>query len=89
MKNLTVGIGSVVVDGVPAGPRNGAAIGRSIERALGSQIREGALAGMTPRDLTAIRIGDLRLPANPTDAQIGEAVAAAIERALRERRHAF
>jgi hypothetical protein len=83
MKNVSIDIGTVSVDGVPAGPRNGAAIGRSIEHELGRQLGEGALAGTSPRDLSTIRIGDLRLPANPTDTQIGEAVAAALQRALR------
>jgi hypothetical protein len=87
MKNVSIAIGTVAVDGVPAGPRSGAAIGRSIERELGRQLQE--FQGGSPRDLSTIRIGDLRLPANPTDAQIGEAVAAALERALRERPHAL
>lgn len=86
MKNASIDIGSMVVDGVPAGPRNGAAIGRSIEREIGRQLREGSLSGMAPRDLSALRIGDLRLPPNPTDAQIGEAVAAALAKALGRRR---
>ena len=85
MKNISIDIGAVSVDGVPAGPRNGAAIGRSIERELGRQLGEGALAGMSPRGLSTIRIGDLRLPANPTDAQIGEAVAAALSKTLGRR----
>lgn len=86
MKNVSIGIGSMVVDGVPAGPRNGAAIGRSIEREIGRQLQEGSLGGMAPRDLSTLRIGGLRLPPNPTDAQIGEAVAAALAKALGRRR---
>lgn len=80
MKNLSVDIGTVSVEGVPAGSRNGTAIGRSIERELGRQLRD--LPGAAPRDLSSITIRALRLPANPTDAQIGEAVAVAIQRAL-------
>lgn len=82
MKNLSVDIGAVSVAGVPAGSRNGAAIGRSIERELGRQLRD---VGGAPRDLAAITIRDLRLPANPTDAQIGEAVAAALSEILGRR----
>jgi hypothetical protein len=85
MKNLSVDIGSVVVDGVPAGQRSGAAVGSSIERELGRQLR--GFQGASPRDLATLRIGDLRLlPANPTDAQIGEAVAAALSKILGNRR---
>ena len=83
MKNLSLGIGAVSVDGVPAGPRSGAAIGSSIERELGRQLRD--LPGGPPRDLASITIRDLRLPANPTDTQIGEAVAAALSKALGRR----
>ncbi|MEA2560671.1 MAG: hypothetical protein QOH06_2175 [Acidobacteriota bacterium] len=80
MKNLAVDIGTVSVEGVPADSRNGAAIGRSIERELGRQLRD--FQGGPPHDLSSITIRDLRLPAHPTDAQIGEAVAAALQRAL-------
>lgn len=85
MKNLSVDIGSLAVNGLPGGARNGEAVGRGIERALGRLLETGELA-MSPRDVTRISLPDLRLPANATDAQIAEAVAAALHRVLSERR---
>jgi hypothetical protein len=82
-RNLSIGIDHVAVSGLPAGARSGQEIGRGIERALGGLLESGGLpAGATPRDLARISLPALRLPANPTDAQIAAAVAAALHRAL-------
>lgn len=59
MKNISVDIGTVSVEG---SPRDGAAIGKSIEREVGRQLRD--VQG---------------------NAQIGEAVAAAVLKALGKR----
>ena len=86
MKNLSIEIGTVAVDGLPAGGRNGEAVGRGIGRALGRLIESRGLpAGAGPRDVRSVSLPDLRLPANATDAQIAEAVAAALDRAIGKR----
>lgn len=81
MKNLSIGIDHLSVSGLPAGARDGAAIGRGIEQALGRLLESGALPAGA-RDLSRISLPSLRLPANATDAQIAEAVAAALHRAI-------
>ena len=83
MKNLSVDIGSVSVSGLPGGARNGEAVGRGIERALGGLIEtRGLPAGLSAREVRSVSLPDLRLPANATDAQIAEAVAAALDQAI-------
>lgn len=84
MKNLSIDIGCVAVSGLPGGARSGEAVGRGIERALG-RLLETREPAMSPRDAARISLPDLRLPANATDAQIAEAVAAALHRALGRR----
>lgn len=81
MKNLSIEIGSVAVDGPSGGARNGEALGRGIELALGRLLETRGLT-TSPRDVARISLPDLRLPANATDAQITEAVAAALHRML-------
>lgn len=86
MKNLSIDIGSVSVDGLAGGARSGEAVGRGIERALGRLVESrglpGGLGPLGPRDVRSLSLPDLRLPANATDAQIAEAVAAALGRVL-------
>jgi hypothetical protein len=82
MKDISIGIDHLAVSGLPAGPRNGAAIGRGIESALGRILTERGLPGLTARDAPAISIPDLGLPPGATDRQIAEAVAAAVHRGL-------
>jgi hypothetical protein len=82
MKNVSVSIGHVSVSGLPAGPRNGPALGRGIESALGRILTERGLSGVAARDVAAISIPDLRLSSGASDAQIAEAVAAAVHRVL-------
>jgi len=87
MKNLSIDIGSVSVSGLPAGARNGEAVGRGIERALGRLLESRGLpTGLSARDVRSVSLPDLRLPANATDAQIAEAVAAALDQSLAGRR---
>jgi hypothetical protein len=81
MKNLSIGIDHLAVSGLPEGSRSGEAIGRGIERALGRLMAGGALPAGS-RDLSRISLPALRLPKNPTDAQIADAVAAALHRCL-------
>lgn len=86
MKNLSIDIGSVSVSGLPGGARNGEAVGRGIERALGSLLEARGLQGAPgARDVRSISLPDLRLPANATDAQIAQAVAAALDQAIGKR----
>jgi hypothetical protein len=82
MKNVSVGIDHLAVSGLPAGPRNGAELGRGIESALGRILTERGLPGVAARDVASISIPDLRLPAGASDGQIAEAVAAAVHRVL-------
>lgn len=83
MKNLSIDIGSVSVSGLPAGARNREAVGRGIERALGSLLEaRGLPANLNAREVRSVSLPDLRLPANATDAQIAGAVAAALDRAI-------
>lgn len=83
MKNLSIEIGSVAVDGLSGGSRNGEALGRGIEGALGRILESRGLSEkLSPRDVARISLPDLRLPANATDAQIAEAVATALHRML-------
>ncbi|MFY9820635.1 MAG: hypothetical protein WAM82_04585 [Thermoanaerobaculia bacterium] len=86
MKNVSIGIDHVAVSGLPAGPRNSAAIGRGIESALGRILTERGLTGVAARDVAAISIPDLRLPPGATDRQIAEAVAATVHRTLNGKR---
>ena len=87
MKNLSIEIGSVAVDGLSGGASNGEAVGRGIERALGRILESRGLSeGLSPRDVARISLPDLRLPANATDGQIAEAVAAALHRMLARRK---
>jgi hypothetical protein len=87
MKNLSIEIGSVAVDGLAGGVRNGEAMGRGIERALGRILEsQGLPQGLSPRDVARISLPNLRLPANATDGQIAEAVAATLHRMLGGRR---
>jgi hypothetical protein len=83
MKNVSIGIDHVAVSGLPTGQRNGAAIGRGIESALGRILAERGLPGLAARDVPSISIPDLRLPPGANDRQIAEAVAAALYRGLR------
>lgn len=83
MKNVAIDIGSVAVDGLAAAPRSGEAIGRGIERALGRLLAERGLpADLGPRDAASLVLPDLRLPADASDGEIAEAVAAALHRGL-------
>ena len=81
-RNLSIGIDHVAVSGLPAGARSGQEIGRGIERALSGLLESGGLPAGAPGDRARISLPSLRLSANPTDAQIAEAVAAALHRAL-------
>jgi hypothetical protein len=81
MRNVSIDIGSVVVSGLAGGDRNGEAIGRGVEGALGRLLGNRELA-VGPRDVARMSLPYLRLPANATDAQIAEGVAAALHRML-------
>lgn len=80
MKTLSVDIGSVAVDGLTGGARSSESVSRGLERALGRILEiRGLPEGLNSRDVARISPPDLRLPANATDAQIAEAVAAALD----------
>jgi hypothetical protein len=86
MKNVSIEIGTVAVDGIPGGARDGAAMGRGIEGALGRLLQERRLSeGWRDREAAKISLSGLRLPAHATDAQIAEAVAAALYESLGKR----
>lgn len=85
MKNLSIDIGTVAVSGLSPGRRNGEAVGRGIESALGRLLAQRGTSGLAARDAASLSLPDLRLPPNATDAQIAEAVAAALDRAIRVR----
>jgi hypothetical protein len=85
MKNVAIGIDHVAVSGLPAGARDGAAIGRGIESALGRILTERGLLGLAARDVPEIALRDLHLPPGASDRQIAEAVAAAVHCSLGQR----
>lgn len=80
---LGIAIDRVTVSGLAAAPRSGAAVGRSVEHALGRLLAAGGLPAALPAgDLPAISLRGLRVPAGASDAEIAEHVAAAIHQAL-------
>jgi hypothetical protein len=81
MKNVAIDVGTVAVSGVPAGARNGEAVGRGIESALGRLLAHHT--SFAPRDAASLSLPNLQLPHNATDAEIAEAVAAALDRSIR------
>ncbi|HVT16397.1 MAG TPA: hypothetical protein VHQ90_09500 [Thermoanaerobaculia bacterium] len=80
--NLSIAIDHVAVSGLTAAPRSRAAIGRGVEQAVGRLLAESSLSGLATGAVPEISLRDFRLPPAPTDAQIAEAVAAALHRAL-------
>jgi len=87
VQTVSIGIDHVAVSGLPAGVRNTPAFGRGVEQALGRLLERGGLpAGIGPRDVARLALPELRLPAHATDAQVADAVAAALYRALGGRR---
>jgi hypothetical protein len=88
MRTLAISIDHVAVSGLPAAPRSAAGVGHGIEQGLGRLLAASQPAAVaapgTPAAPAAERVSvsPLRLPPGATDAQIAEAVAAALHRTL-------
>ena len=87
MKDISVDIGQLVLDGIGVEPQNSRRFGYMTETALGRLLeKQGFPSGLNSSDLVKVTTPNINLPLNTSDGQLAESVARAVYQALVRKR---
>jgi len=87
MKDISVDIGQLVLDGIGIEPRNSRRLGYMTETALGRLLeKQGFPSGLSSVDLLKVAAPSITLPTNAGDGQLADSVARAVYQALVRKR---